>query len=246
MRGRWTLRVRLQQWDAPSRDRVCVRLEAPPDLTVVGLRLWRTASGDRLFYLLAAVGWPNPESVGYLDNDVALKRGEFAEVKDFRVGVLNIGLFCPSGPSQCPLAGHSLLFQRVEMVLLGPGPATAEGAVTGSMLSPGPLAGTVDVRTRFSDRGGGVAAGGLVIDGLERVRVPIGGCAEPYTAPVPCPLNGEAVVPLDTKSLPTASTRLSCALSTPLATSRAWARSRSPSTIRHLHRRRSRFARARP
>jgi hypothetical protein len=67
------------------------------------------------------------------------------------------------------------------------------------------LAGTRSLSFSATDRGGGIATVGLIVDGVEQVTQPSDPlslrCRTPYTALVPCPLSVSVSIPLDTASL---------------------------------------------
>lgn len=77
----------------------------------------------------------------------------------------------------------------------------AIGAPAGSLLA-GPATGRATLRAHVSDAGGGVAEVELLVDGSSAGSVrPGGACAEPYTAPAPCPAELPASFELDTATL---------------------------------------------
>lgn len=75
------------------------------------------------------------------------------------------------------------------------------GDPSGSLLA-GAVSGRATLRAAVADAGGGVAAADLLVDGAPAGSVrPGGACAEPYSAPAPCPADLPASFEVDTGGL---------------------------------------------
>jgi hypothetical protein len=178
------------------------RWDAPPDVAVAGVRLWRTLmSGNSLGYAFqAGDAWIDDSSsllvmpVESLDlNSTRLT---------FVLGCRRQGEGCvvPDGPPPQPFVA----FSRIDMVLRDLSPPEVRSAPTGSLLQAGHVAGNVEVTMDSVDRGGGLSRATLLLDGVRGTERSFGGpmCVPPYTTPVPCPLSGRVEISLDTASIP--------------------------------------------
>ncbi|WP_211339854.1 hypothetical protein [Solirubrobacter pauli] len=99
--------------------------------------------------------------------------------------------------------GAGISLDRVEMVLRD---EFAPRVIRSDLqeLRTGSLSGAVRLATDFVDRGAGVAAMELLVDGVVAQRVSVGSptCVKPYVVPIPCPVRGDAAVALDTTTIP--------------------------------------------
>ena len=183
--------------------------DAPADVAAAGVRLWFTLGvGHLLDYQFLA----GTESV-------ALSQWvQPAESLNLNSTRLSIGLGCRN-PEGClwldaPVAQPYIRVSRVEMVLRDLLAPEAQGVPTGSLLEPGPVGGLVEIASAFRDRGAGLKSAALLVDGAQRDehRVSEATCAQPYVAPVPCPLSGRVRFALDTTAVADGDHRVEIAL----------------------------------
>lgn len=105
---------------------------------------------------------------------------------------------CTPGPATPPVLGR--LF-RAAIEIDDPDPPVV-GALSGSATATGPIGGSRSVAAPVSDAGGGIHRTELLVDGVAHAtRNGTGRCAEPFTAPVPCPDAERAAFDLDTTAL---------------------------------------------
>lgn len=82
---------------------------------------------------------------------------------------------------------------------------TFVGQPTGSLFDRNKLRGTVTTAFTAADQGGGIYMAALIVDGVEQPRTTIdangGACAEPFVMTVPCKLQVDGSLSLDTTTL---------------------------------------------
>ena len=179
------------------------RWKAPDDVVIAGLRLWRRAMLSSRNYAFDAGGPDFP--LTRIDDNIIVGEGKvFRELTNLRATVLALSATCPWEGS-CGPAGQFVRIDRIETVLRDPAPPRFEGEPVGNLRQSSLIDGIVAIRTRFSDKGGGVRSAAIIVDGVQRGYSSFGGppCEVPYTVPVPCPQSGEVEVTLDTSSLST-------------------------------------------
>jgi hypothetical protein len=127
------------------------------------------------------------------------------QVAGVDTGRLTFHLMCwrSDGGDDCPSWWQPiLLIYAVDLSLSDPHPPAVVG-VAGDL--SGRLHGTRTVVVRAVDRGGGLHRVQVLVDGVlfrdQAFNRRSTSCVEPFVHPVPCPLSGEARVPLDTSRL---------------------------------------------
>jgi hypothetical protein len=112
-----------------------------------------------------------------------------------------------SGTTTCP-ATHPEVeawLHRSDITLADDLAPTFSTAPTGALVAAtAPVSGVTQVSVQAADKGGGLAAAQVEVDGRVVATQPLGAsstCQQPYTARVPCPLVGSATVPVDTTTL---------------------------------------------
>lgn len=129
-----------------------------------------------------------------------------AEFSGLHANEIDSVLFCaglnPAYPCDTP-AEFRIYASRVGLLdEIAPVVANAEGPLADPTQT---LTGSKSLSFSATDRGGGIAAVGLIVDGAERAAQPADPldlrCRSPYTLLVPCPRSVTATIPLDTASL---------------------------------------------
>lgn len=183
--------------------------DAPPDLKVVGLRSLGVVAATRWNPRLIADGVPVGFGAVTTGNPLG---SQWRELQGLNASRLALEISCGgAGEGECyppydgppPTPRDVALFEQLDMVLRDEfAPVAVRSALT--RLSPAvPLAGTVDLATDVSDRGGGVAYGEIVVDGVVQRRVEVAdtSCSPPYIRPVPCPPAVSVGALIDTTAL---------------------------------------------
>src|SRR5438067_840090 len=107
---------------------------------------------------------------------------------------LALRLICPQDGCGRPA---SVVVRRLRITLRDDEPPAFAAAPAGGLVGAGPVHGLQTITFTATDRGGGVAAATLLVDGAPRAHVALG-CHRPYTRPVPCPLRATGRLRLDT------------------------------------------------
>lgn len=138
------------------------------------------------------------------EQNVALDPSNLLESENLKAGGLFVGATCTS-LSACigSIDSNALAVTRLfssEVEIRDDVPPVV-GATTGNLAaSPQPISGSRTIGGSVSDQGGGLASVALLVDGRPFARVPAS-CAEPYTAPTPCPPSLVASFDVDSTSL---------------------------------------------
>jgi 5-hydroxyisourate hydrolase-like protein (transthyretin family) len=115
---------------------------------------------------------------------------------------------------------------RAETTLLDDDWPAFPAAPAGSLLDGGTLSGVQRVSTIATDKGGGIAATSLEVDGQVVTRATLGdsagSCREPYTTRVPCPTTASGTLTLDTAQLPDGVHRLRVLATDAAGNTSAW------------------------
>jgi hypothetical protein len=119
---------------------------------------------------------------------------------------LSFGISCGS-PEGCFDNGSGSAYvamYRIEMVLRDLAPPESVGAPEGTLLMSGPRSGLQQLSVAYTDRGGGLKSGVLLVDNVARDEKVVTGtqCAPPYTTVVPCSPSGRLEFSLGTTSIP--------------------------------------------
>ncbi len=177
--------------------------DAPTDVTVAGMTVWRRVRADRFRYDLLA------DSV-VVDSGTWFDDFQPRTIEGLNASRVVLRAVCDDGDRLCfrperppPLPEESIRFRRIEMQLRDTLAPKAPSPASGELVQPGVVSGTASIATTFSDRGGGVRSAALLVDGLQREEVSVvgPGCSLPYLTPVPCPLSGMVEIRVDTASL---------------------------------------------
>lgn len=124
-----------------------------------------------------------------------------------------------------PISAEATIW-RAETTLLDDDWPAFPAAPAGSLLDGGTLAGVQRVSTIATDRGGGVAATSLEVDGQVVTRATLGdsagSCREPYTTRVPCPTTASGTLALDTAQLADGAHRLRVLATDAAGNTSAW------------------------
>jgi hypothetical protein len=105
---------------------------------------------------------------------------------------------CPANPP-----GAILRMYRADVRLSDDAPPSVTGTPSGSLAAGGTVSGTLQARLDATDRGGGLQAAMVEVDGqvVARSAMRDGACQAPYQRPVPCPLSSSATLSFDTRSV---------------------------------------------
>jgi hypothetical protein len=173
--------------------------QAPKDAVVAGVRIWgysTSASG------IAAGVVAGSDSVGFpatLPSPV--------EALNFNSTTLEVMLECLN-PDGClhrtPPPGYpGVQVSRMEILLRDVLPPEAVGQPTGTLTAGGRLQGVVSAGVDYRDRGGGVRAMVILVDGNRAAESVVNGesCRQPSAYSVPCPLSGRIDVEVDTAKI---------------------------------------------
>jgi len=186
---------------------------APADTELAGYvltRSARTAPGSGFFYsvreLRADGEYERDGCVGCGDRGSWSNAGDPAnrvartDVRGVNAIKVVLGCSLAECPAAAPLTAQFQL-HRAELSLRDDQVPEFTAAPSGPFVEPGAtLTGIVPVSVSLSDRGGGVRALEVEVDGRVAQSAPLGGaaCAPPYTVSVPCPPSAGVTVPVDT------------------------------------------------
>lgn len=139
-----------------------------------------------------------------------------------------------AGDSDCratsPISAEATMW-RAETTLLDDDWPAFPAAPAGSLLDGGTLSGVQRVSTIATDKGGGIAATSIEVDGQVVTRATLGdsagSCREPYTTRVPCPATASGTLALDTTQLADGAHRLRVLATDAAGNTSAW----GPATI---------------
>lgn len=125
-----------------------------------------------------------------------------------------VAFACFAGSSNCPGSGWKVVIARAAVTLRDETAPRLSGSPSGALLDGGVLSGNVRAHVAYSDIGGGVDTVELLVDGVTRSAVRVGGptCVAPYLVAVPCALQGELELTLDADQLSGGTHQLALAL----------------------------------
>ncbi len=187
----------------PAKGFIGWRFAAPADTKLHRILFRReigsSESGNsNLIWSLTAAGNPTPLDQFKDDGTPTPPNANVAYVVD--AGSVTSAVGCASG---CGGSSFVAIFLEVRGELEDSIPPTL-AQVTGSLVAPGPLRGVTGVTVHATDRGSGVAGVRLFVDGLEKDAAsdPNGGhCVKPFVHVVPCRLNLDLGLQLNTALL---------------------------------------------
>jgi hypothetical protein len=203
---------------------------APADTTIGGYRLYRSFSSNgrpAAYYSQRELpagslqdrcwGEEGCFNLGSHANPFGPAPFERARVTGVSALELVVGCFADANPAMTcpPAADHSieLRVHRLDVRLEDRQAPLITTPPSGPFhAADRPLSGVQQITLGAQDRGGGVQAFHVEVDGAVRSTVTPdlngGACAAPYTRAVPCPLTAAGTVPLDSAALPDGSHQL--------------------------------------
>lgn len=187
-------------------DSAMATFTAPPNTVIQQATLLRSFTGSanpHVFWRAFVEGAPGEECVGRggcrglgLAERVVPGLGRPRLVVQVFCGAL--GSRCENVPAT--VEGRVL---RATIGLSDDAPPSFAGPPGGALVQPrAEVAGMQEVTAGLRDNGGGLRNMTLEVDDRPVATEPVGGCAEPFVAPVPCSLESSATLRLDTTTLP--------------------------------------------
>jgi hypothetical protein len=206
-----------------SGTRVEWSFSSPPDTTIASFRFWRVVTTTAVAGMAAiefigteANGVATPTDVETCDSRAGCTAlgspaAPFGDASAFSSGALPRGIdkiymdvFCyQQGAEYCPATGGpahiAFRIHRAAIVLRDDSSPAFLSPPAGSLTAGGALTGTQTISFSAADKGGGVRAGALEIDGTTVGTRQL--CATPYTRVVPCDLAAGGTLSVDTRTL---------------------------------------------
>lgn len=187
-------------------DSAMATFTAPPNTVIQQatlLRLFTGSANPHVFWRAFVEGAPGEECVGR-GGCPGLPLAERV-IPGLGRSRLAVQVFCGAIGSQCvnvPATVEGRLL-RATIVLSDDAPPSFAEPPGGALVQPrAEVAGVQEVAVALRDVGGGLRDVRLEVDDRPVATEPMRGCAEPFAAPVPCPLQAGATLRLDTTTLP--------------------------------------------